>query len=452
MFQVFYPALTKVSNVSNVAEPDTIYPITYTSSYTRAAALAYTEELATAGSYLSGLNTLATTLKVGIVGGGTDEIITKAYTGGVYSPSQNRIYFCPAAQATAVFDNWHYIDCNTGAVVPYESVTKVTGVGTTKRDSYDGGVFDPVRNRIYFTPYAQSNFDDWHYIDCNNGAIGKITKPTVVGANAYRGGGSYSPTQQRIYFPPYVQGNENIWHYIDCVTATTVAFDSPNVANPGSVVNTAYWGSVYSPTQNRIYLVPFSQFNQPTWHYIDCNDGTVVGYAAPSAEMVGNYIGGVYSPTQNRIYFVPLGQSTGTYWHYIDCNDGSVGSYLSPANAVADAYLCGCYSPVDNRIYFCPFQQANLNANPTTATKWHYINCDDGSVGEYDNQYTSSATVPVPFRGLHYSPTLNRMYFIPYELNTTVPSTSLANFYFIDLQSNAPTSKVLMARSEFNKF
>ena len=35
-----------------------------------------------------------------------------------------------------------------------------------------------------------------------------------------------------------------------------------------TAVSVAYFGGVYSPTQNRIYLVPFLQSNQTNWHYI----------------------------------------------------------------------------------------------------------------------------------------------------------------------------------------
>lgn len=39
------------------------------------------------------------------------------------------------------------------------------------------------------------------------------------------------------------------------------------------------------------------------------------------------YAGAVYSPYQNRIYLVPHGQATSCHWHYIDCSSGEVVSY-----------------------------------------------------------------------------------------------------------------------------
>ena len=88
-------------------------------------------------------------------------------------------------------------------------------------------------------------------------------------------------------------------------------------ANGATVVAYGYVGGVYSPTQNRIYLVPYSQSNQTDWHYIDCATGAVVAYANGATVVANGYIGGVYSPTQNRIYLVPLAQSSQTNWHYI---------------------------------------------------------------------------------------------------------------------------------------
>lgn len=35
-----------------------------------------------------------------------------------------------------------------------------------------------------------------------------------------------------------------------------------------TAVNNAYQGGVYSPTQNRIYLVPYAQASQTKWHFI----------------------------------------------------------------------------------------------------------------------------------------------------------------------------------------
>ena len=95
--------------------------------------------------------------------------------------------------------------------------------------------------------------------------------------------------------------------------------DSKVISYEGiTAVNYAYSGGVYSPTQNRIYLVPFGQASQDTWHYVDCDTGDIVGYSHGVTAVDYAYAGGVYSPTQNRIYLVPFGQATQDTWHYLD--------------------------------------------------------------------------------------------------------------------------------------
>jgi hypothetical protein len=45
--------------------------------------------------------------------------------------------------------------------------------------------------------------------------------------------------------------------------------------------------------------------------------GSVVAYTHGATAVVNAYVGGVYSPTQNRIYFVPYVQAAQSVWHYI---------------------------------------------------------------------------------------------------------------------------------------
>ena len=111
-------------------------------------------------------------------------------------------------------------------------------------------------------------------------------------------------------------------------------FKNLSISNSGSEVfvqsysNTSgssgagYIGGVYSPTQNRIYLVPYGQATSATWYYIDCNTGLIVGYTGISL-ISGAYFGGVYSPTQDRVYFAPFLQGDQSTWNYIDCATGS---------------------------------------------------------------------------------------------------------------------------------
>lgn len=107
------------------------------------------------------------------------------------------------------------------------------------------------------------------------------------------------------YFLPIHKKNENL------------EFRVSAYAHGVTAVSGGYEGGVYSPTQNRIYLVPYAQSNQTNWHYINCTTGAVVAYAHGATAVVSGYTCGTYSPTQNRIYLVPLLQANQTNWHYI---------------------------------------------------------------------------------------------------------------------------------------
>ena len=49
-----------------------------------------------------------------------------------------------------------------------------------------------------------------------------------------------------------------------------------------------------------IYLAPTGQATQSTWHYIDCNNGAVIGYEHGTTSAAASaYFGAVYSPSQN---------------------------------------------------------------------------------------------------------------------------------------------------------
>jgi hypothetical protein len=233
--------------------------------------------------------------------------------------------------------------------------------------------------------------------------------------NAYNGA-VYSPSQNRIYLIPSQQANQTNWHYIDCATGSVVAY-----AHGVTAVADAYWGGVYSPTQNRIYLVPNAQSNQTNWHYIDCSTGSVVAYAHGITAVANGYAGGVYSPTQNRIYLVPYGQSNQTNWHYINCATGSVVAYAHGISAVAFAYVTGGYSPTQNRIYLSPLGQA-------TQTNWHYIDCSTGSVVAYAHGVTAASFA---YQGAVYSPTQNRIYFVP------ATQGNVANWHYVDCSTGS---------------
>ncbi len=51
--------------------------------------------------------------------------------------------------------------------------------------------------------------------------------------------------------------------------------------------------------------------------YIDCNTGNVIPYTHGVTAVSNAYFGSIFSPNQNRIYFIPAGQANQATWHYI---------------------------------------------------------------------------------------------------------------------------------------
>ena len=406
----------------------------------------YIQTLVNQGSFVSGVNSF--------IHGFTFTSFA-SYAGGVYSPTQNRIYLVPYDQAPIA--TWHYIDCNTGNVVAYANGLTLANVGVN--GAYIGGVYAPTQNRIYFVPAAQSTNPVWHYINCSSETVVPYAHATgITVLNAYSGG-CFSPTQNRIYFAPRRQGGDvsAVWHYIDCSVNIVTAPPGPSglvvsYSRGSSLIvssaNDAYIGAVYSPTENKIYFVPNVQAepfpgnaNTQFWHYIDCNATgnavTVVTYLNPNNAVSSAYYGGAYSPTQNRIYFCPYNQGApaNLSWHYINCNTGTLVSYLNGVTLTngPNYYAGAVYSPVNNRIYLVPYNQ---HASST----WHYIDCNTGAVVGYAKGLSVAAQNFLG--GGFYSPVQNRIYF---------STNSQTILYFLDIQSNASTSKVMMANATYNK-
>jgi hypothetical protein len=335
--------------------------------------------------------------------GGNVAVASAPYGGlTAYSPTQNRIYLAPYNQATATL--WQYIDCSNGSLVSYtHGATCVAGayVGGVHSPTQDrttgsvvgyvhgasgvqattalGGCFCPTQNRIYFSPFIQSNQPTWYYIDCTNGAVVAYTHGATVGAQGYEGL-AFSPTQNRIYMAPRNQATVSIWHYIDCSNGSVVAYTH----GATGLTNAAYIGACYSPTQNRIYFIPGAHATATTWHYVDCSNGSIVAYTHGITAVGSAYQGAAYHPALNRIYMAPYYQASATQWHYIDCSNGSVVAYShGQGSIVAGAYQGPCYSPLQNRIYLAPAAQA-------TATVWHYIGATADTTGLSPHMFGST--------------------------------------------------------------
>ena len=56
-----------------------------------------------------------------------------------------------------------------GAVVPYQHGILADTIAVDR--AYRGGVYSPTQNRVYFVPFLQGPEEDWHYVDGATGAV-----------------------------------------------------------------------------------------------------------------------------------------------------------------------------------------------------------------------------------------------------------------------------------------
>lgn len=310
-----------------------------------------------------------------------------AFAGAAYHFKLDRIYFTPFLQSNQT--DWVYVDCTTNATVNY------TGASGLITGAYLGSVYDPINDYVWFVPHKITGAS-WHYIN-ETGAVTAYTHGTTIASGAYVGG-AYSPTQQRIYLAPYAQGGQTLWHYIDCNSKTINSY----VHGAGNLGTTAYTGAVYVPTNNRIYFMPVSQGTQSTWHYVDCSNGNIVSYN-PGTILAAStsYFSAVYSPIQNRIYLVPYADADTATWLYLDPDDNTLKSYTHGLTITNNAFIGGTYAPTQNRIYF----------TPANGTKGVYIDCYDGTAHEY----TISSVSTSGYYGAGYDPTNDSVWFVPYN-------------------------------------
>jgi len=230
--------------------------------------------------------------------------------------------------------------------------------------------------------------------------VGEYTQSLGLSTNAYQGG-AYCATLNRIYLAPYAQGPQSTWHYIDCTDGTVHGYTH----GASGVGANAYGGAIHDPIKDRIYLIPDGQGGSGTWHYIDCTDGTVHGYVHGATVVVTGYLGACYESDQDRIYFVPTKMGNQTNWHYIDCNTGNVVAYAHGTGVTSTNSYAGnaAFDSVNHKIYLPPYGQG-------AQTQWHYINTLTGAVVPYTHGATVVAT---PYWGAAYDSDNNRTYFVP---------------------------------------
>jgi hypothetical protein len=332
-----------------------------------------------------------------------------SFIGGNYSPSEDRIYLAPYNHGSVAQAKWLYIDCRTQRVQsmpnPYPATDFANG--------YHQGAYDPIQNRIYFTPTRQTMKPKWHFIDCTNGVIGEYTHgrpPSEFGgAESYAYFNAvYSPTQKRIYFMPAAQTVQPLWHYLDCTTGQVIAYAH------GQTIS-GIWDGVYNPLLNRIHLFPYQ--SESVWFDLDCETGLIspVHHGRDLNEFVdsSSYWGSVYNARNHRIYLMPRRQSGRPIWHFINAKTGQVEAYAhgrddSEFHGGVYSYTGGVFSPLDNLIFLVPGQQSSREV-------WHVIDCTSNEVRTYENPFLSSDFVSSPYMSGVYAPLQNIVFFLPWE-------------------------------------
>lgn len=221
--------------------------------------------------------------------------------GYVQDPVTGIMYSVPSrgASVTHVIDNAGQVSSRSLPFTPAASMV--------------GAAYSATQRKIYVA--MQGPDVGCVHADCQSGTYGyaPLVYSQMVSAGAYEGA-VYSPVQDRIYFVPAQQAALPVWHYVDCRSGLMVEYQH----GCSGLASWAYFGGVYSPATNRVYLVPNGQALSDTWHYIDCSSGKVVSYLHRTPTSSSHrYSGGFYNPLLGRIHFVGRHDSGSLRWHYI---------------------------------------------------------------------------------------------------------------------------------------
>lgn len=239
--------------------------------------------------------------------------------------------------------------------------TNVLGVFNSAVPTYEFEEFF-LSKLVYYLNTIRYNTTEQSVLSYNTGLS--------LAANAYYGS-IYQPLNNRIYLIPYGQSDEADWHYIDSNGAV-------QSYAAGLTGNNNYAGGIYQPYTNRVYMAPYNKATETKWNYIDCSTNTVVEYETPGLPIPFSdfYTGAAYSPELQRIYLAPYNINR-QYWNYIDCRTRTLELYyVGNVSIFANAYNDAFYVPELKRIYFVPGSQGQL-------TNWHYIDCLTGNLVEY---------------------------------------------------------------------
>lgn len=376
------------------------------------------------------------------------------------------------------YNNTNQMIFSDGLLVKKRSISVITtaSAGYVKmyaNTSNDLQIIDSAGNIGYagllISKIPKSNFSNFSltglqkYIDnvgfANNPNFNSVavSYTGTIAANAYRGS-IFDPINKRIYFVPYGQYQYSNWHYYDCTANTVVAYycttdgTNPGPNNPYYDAGINYGSAIYSSAQKRIYLIMSNSTITGTvqLQYIDCTTGFVQPYTiAQGAIQALAFSSAVYGPKQDYIYFIPYTQAYSATQYYLNCATNALGTYnnafASDFNTYTVRFSGGSYDPNTDRIYLASDKSVVSNV-ASIYGKWFYINCATQTLVSYSYLVSDSVIPTGGYRSAVYSPSQNRVYFIPYVLNATQQyincTTNLVESYDTDYDTNIPLSYV----------
>jgi len=245
----------------------------------------------------------STGLIVPYVHGGS--ITITAYSKGCISPKNRRLYFAPRGLGSE--GNWNYLNLDTMTLSSYANTVS----GELGSGAYSGAVYSPNEDRIYFIPLYQWIKNKFHYIDCATGGIVSYNNTLTGMTSGDSGAACFVPTEEKIAIV-LSSTSKNFGVFISLSGGVPVLSKFSHGGISGN--NTSYVSAAYSPVSNRIYLAPETNTNSSDFlEYIDCSNFLAVPYNAGSRlAKVSGYSGACYAPKTGEVIFSPVTSTPST--------------------------------------------------------------------------------------------------------------------------------------------
>ena len=269
--------------------------------------------------------------------------LSETWGNPVYNKKHNCVYFTPTDNNMEATDSWCRLNLNNN---PYtlESYSFGYEAGEYWDGKYRNGVHTK-NNRIFLIPYlmnSSSTSTKLHYIDCSgvSPVVQSYSSGTFVSelhslsTSGIYNGGVYVPSLDRIYFIPSFQCLETVGkklHYIqNCSTTPSIASYTHNLTTNWSdtSLQNRYINGLYIGN-GLIFMIPIEQCTLSTFHLIDTKNNTIIEYnsflsstALPVVERVSGWIAGATLVGDKIFFSYNAGTKiTGqTSWFYLNLN------------------------------------------------------------------------------------------------------------------------------------